>query len=112
MSMEVLIFIGKFLWAGFTLLLGGIIKTMWSEHRDYKIKTEDRLKVVEQKVVHLEANMVTKDKLDETLDRKMEPLKEQINVLNARIENLRSELRHDISELGSDIKELLREQRK
>lgn len=104
MSVEVLVFLGKALWAGFTLLLGGIIRSMWSEHKDYKAKTEDRLKVVEQKVVHLEANMVTKDKLDEVLDRKMEPLKDQINTL-------RSEIRSDILALSGDIKDLLKEQR-
>lgn len=111
MSVEVLIFLGKALWVGFTLMLGGIIKSMWTDNRDYKVKSEERLNRVEQRVIHLEANMVTKDKLDETLDRKMEPLKDQINVLNARVESLRSELRHDISAIGIDIKDILKEQR-
>lgn len=101
MSVEILMFIGKLLWAGFTLLLGGIVKHLWSEYKEQKKSHADRLDKLERDIIRLQETAITQGALEEFL----KPMREQIYRLENKIDNQFGSLRE---EQKSDFRELMK----
>lgn len=105
MSVEIMMFIGKFVWAGFTLLLGGIVKYLWSEYKEQKKNNADRLDKLERDMIRLQETAITQDRLEEFL----KPLREQIfrfeNKIDSKFESLRDEQKSDFKEIMKALKD-------
>lgn len=105
MSVEIVMFIGKFVWAGFTLLLGGIVKYLWSEYKDQKKNTTDRLDRLERDMIRLQETAISQAMLEEFL----KPIREQIfrfeNKIDSKFESLRDEQKSDFKEIMKALKD-------
>lgn len=100
-----MMFVGKFIWAGFTLLLGGIVKYLWSEYKDQKRSNADRLDRLEREMIRLQETAITQGMLEEFL----KPLREQIfrfeNKIDSKFEALRDEQKADFKEVMRALKD-------
>lgn len=105
MSVEIMMFIGKFVWAGFTLLLGGMVRYLWSEYKEQKKNNADRLDKLERDMIRIQETAITQDRLEEFL----KPLREQIfrfeNKIDSKFESLRDEQKSDFKEIMKALKD-------
>lgn len=103
MSIEVLMIVGKYVWMGFTLLLGGIVKHLWSEYKEQKKNNSERIDRLEKDIIRLQETTITHDKLEELL----KPIKEQFlrieSKMDNRFENLRDAQQSDFKEIMKAI---------
>lgn len=94
----------KALWGIATFLLIGVLKIIYS---DYK-KMQEHLDTLDKDLVRIKAEMVTKDRLDETLDRKVKHLQSSIQGVKEDVSDLRREIKTEVSGLRSDIQSMLK----
>ena len=100
-----MMFIVKFVWAGFTLLLGGMVRYLWSEYKEQKKNNADRLDKLERDMIRIQETAITQDRLEEFL----KPLREQIfrfeNKIDSKFESLRDEQKSDFKEIMKALKD-------
>lgn len=94
----------KALWGFATFVLLGVLKITYS---DYK-KMQEHLDTLDKDLVRMKAEMVTKDRLDETLDRKVKHLQVSIQGVKEDVSDLRREIKGEVSGLRSDIQSMLK----
>lgn len=94
----------KALWGFATFVLLGVLKITYS---DYK-KMQEHLDTLDKDMVRMKAEMVTKDRLDETLDRKVKHLQTSIQGVKEDVSDLRREIKTDVSGLRSDVQALVK----
>lgn len=94
----------KALWGFATFVLLGVLKVVYS---DYK-KMQEHLDTLDKDLVRIKAEMVTKDRLDETLDRKVKHLQVSIQDVREDMSDLRREIKADIGSLSADIRDMVK----
>lgn len=94
----------KAAWGFLTFILMGVLKYIWS---DYK-KMQERQDAIEKEMIRMKADMVTKDRLDETLDRKVKHLQDSLQDVRSDLSDLRREVKSEVSGLRDDIQTLLK----
>lgn len=105
MSIEVLLVLVKYIWAGFTLILGGVVSHLWTEYKEQKKNSTERINTLEKDIIRLQETSITYDKLEELL----KPIKEQFlrieSKMDSRFENLRDAQQSDFKEIMRAIQD-------
>lgn len=105
MTFEFLLIIMKWVWGGFTALMGGMLLHLWKEYRANKNQYAERLISIERDILKLQTTSVTQDRLDEVIDRKLNPLKDQMFRLENQLQSIREQQQQDFKELLKAIRD-------
>lgn len=92
----------KALWGFATFVLLGVLKITYT---DYK-KMQEHLDVLDKDIIRMKSDMVTKDRLDETLDRKIKHLQVSIQDVREDVSDLRREMKAEVTGLRDDVKHM------
>lgn len=94
----------KALWGFATFVLLGVLKITYS---DYK-KMQEHLDTLDKDIIRMKSEMVTKDRLDETLDRKIKHLQVSIQDVREDVSDLRREIKAEVTGLRGDVQSMIK----
>lgn len=82
----------KAVWGALTFVMIGLIKITYNNYKN----ALDRLDRMDKDMIRMQAEMVTKEKLDEILDKKIKEIRDDVS-------ELRKDIKEDVGSLRGDL---------